>query len=115
MDLNNNPVDLSSESIKNVENVTFHGVPQKQVLPSKTEVKIECKQCKKSFFPELLKKHMLISHKISLKKTNKKKFKLLGDGRVKCRDCKKKLCNLNYAKKHYKNVHLLNKVIGEMT
>ena len=43
MDLNNNPVDLSSESIKNVENVTFHGVPQKQVLPSKTEVKIECK------------------------------------------------------------------------
>ena len=94
MDLNNNPLFLTSRSIN-----------------SATEAKVECKICKKALFPELLKKHMRIFHKILFKKTNNKKLKLLGDGRVKCRICKKKLCNLQYAKIHYKNVHILKKVI----
>ena len=66
-------------------------MPQKKVLPIRTELKIKCKLCKKSFFRELLKKHMKISHP-NYKISNK-------NIKVTCKVCKKSI-KRNFLAKH---------------
>ena len=63
---------------------------QKKVLPLRTELKIKCELCKKSFFRELLKKHRKISHP-NFKISNK-------NIKATCKVCKKSIKRIFLAK-----------------
>ena len=100
MDLNNNPSVSNSGKMKDPKNVHIR---------LKNGLKIKCKMCKKSFLPEILKKHKRISHpnvKISIKGKTLKKHKLLKqstkskDGGFDCIYCNRKFSYKHHLKRH---------------
>ena len=107
MDLNNNFIHTE---VKNKDkNDTM--LPSQQVISPRKELKVRCGICKKSFFRELMKKHMKVAHpgiKRTAKKFNDADFKIvtLEDGRVTCLYCNKTYSNMSIAKTHYKILHM---------
>ena len=110
MDLNNN---FTHTKDKNNETIDENGTmfASQQVISPRKELKVKCGICKKSFFRELMKKHMKVSHP-GIKKASKKfndadlKIVALEDGRVTCLTCNKTYSNMYIAKTHYRLLHM---------
>ena len=115
MDLNNNFTHTKAKN-KEIIDKTGRMFASQQVISPRKELKVKCGICKKSFFRELMKKHMKVSHP-GIKKASKKfndadlKIVALEDGRVTCLTCNKTLSSIDNAKRHYQLLHMRNRKV----
>ena len=107
MDLNNNVSHIEEKKKEDIDQNDVIAAPQEVASPRK-ELKVKCTICEKSFFRELMKKHMRVSHpgvKISVENFDCEKLKPTENGSVICLDCNRIFSSIQTAKMHYKHVH----------